>query len=153
MGPFLGGVVLPMSIVIVLRLLRPGLRRLFEDVHIDQARALFRREREWLEARFLTALAKLEPHEAARWDDARWLDEVVWARDRKSRRLLALVGVRLPAAGPFDDDAAPRHATALFEFHKGRWHADGKRLDRTLPAQAFAGNNRIEPVAVANRRA
>ncbi len=149
MGPFLGGVVLPMCIVVLLRIVRPSLRRLFEDVHIDQARLLFRRERERLEARFVTAVAKAEPNEMQRWDEARWLDEVVWARDRKSRRLLALVGVRLFGESPFDD--APRHSTAIFEFHKGRWQADGKHLDRTLPAQAFAGNNRLEPVA--SRRA
>src|SRR4051812_12829718 len=74
-------------------LLRP-LRHAYEDHHVDKARELFRPQREGLEARFLSVLTRIDPVEALRWEDATWQDEVVWARDRRTRRLLALVGVR-----------------------------------------------------------
>jgi hypothetical protein len=129
--------------------LRNPFRQVFQEMHIDHARDLFRAQREWLEARFLTALGRLDPAERLRWDDAHWHDEVVWARDRQTRRLLALIGVHFDAH-PFDDPAepAPRHATALFEYRKGRWIADGKRLDATRPDEAFLRHQRLfEPVA------
>ena len=37
----------------------------------------------------------------------------------------------------------PRHATALFEFRKGRWHVEGKRLDEVRPDEAIGRNQRL----------
>jgi len=123
-----------------------------EEVRFDHARELFRQQREWLEVRFLKALAKADPIESLRWDGAHWHDEVVWARERPSRRLLALIGVHFDP-NPFDDLSTPRprHATALFEFRKGRWQTEGKRLDEIRPDEAFR-HQRFEPV-VTQRRA
>ena len=42
----------------------------------------------------------------------------------------------------------PRHATALFEFRKGHWHVEGKRLDEIRPDEAIGHNQRFEAVVV-----
>ena len=120
-------------------------RNLIEAIRFDKARVQFRQQREWLEARFLSALARVDPPEAIRWDDARWQDEIRWARDRRSRRLLALIGVEFDPS-PFADDASGRHATALFEYRKGRWLADGQRVDSLRPDEALLRHRRYEPV-------
>jgi hypothetical protein len=132
---------------------RPA-RQFAEELHVDQARGLFRQNREWLEARFLGALGKIDAVERMRWEDAHWHDEVLWARDRQTRRLLALIAVHFDA-NAFEDlsDAAPRHSTALFEFRKGRWVAEGKRLDEIRPDEAMLRNHRFEPVVLHPRRA
>jgi hypothetical protein len=128
-------------------------RYLREEFRVDRARDQFRLQREWLEARFLGALSRIDPVERLRWEDARWRDEIVWARDRQTRRLLALVGVEIDSE-PFADevDSPPRQATAMFEFRKGRWHAEGKRLDEIRPDEAFLRHGRFEPLALPHRR-
>jgi len=127
--------------------LRRPLRQIIEDVHVDHARALFHQRREWLEARFISALSRADPVEGQKWDAAHWHDEVLWARDRQSRHLLALVCVHFEP-GPFDLSQEKRHATALFEFRKGQWFVDGKRLDEMRPDQAVGRNLRFEAVVV-----
>ncbi len=150
MGVFIWAVVLPTCLVILWLIVRRPARQFAEELHVDRARELFHQQREWLEARFLGALAKTVPaEERLRWEDAHWHDAVLWARDRQTRRLLALVGVHFNPI-PFEDDADPnpRHATALFEFDKGRWHAEGKRLDEVRPDEAVLSTQRFEPVVL-----
>lgn len=126
---------------------RRPLRQIFEDVHVDRARELFHQQREWLEARFISTLTHADAFEGQRWESASWDDEVLWARDRQTRHLLALVCVHFEPA-PFDLVAMPRHATALFEYRKGRWHVEGKRLDEVRPDEAVGRNQPFEAVAV-----
>jgi hypothetical protein len=121
--------------------------QIFEDVHVDRARELLHQQREWLEARFISALSHIDAAEGQRWESAQWDDEVLWARDRQTRHLLALVCVHFEPA-PFDLLQVPRHATALFEYRKGRWQAEGKRLDEVRPDEAVGRNQRFEAVAV-----
>ncbi len=150
MGWIIWGVILPACLVTAWLIVSRPLRRAIEELRVEQARVLFRRRREWLEAYFLGALGKLDPIERVRWEDARWHDEVHWARDNQTRRLLALVEIRFdPGSSPDDDEpgSLARHATALFEYRKGRWFADGKRLDATLPGEALIGPGRFERVA------
>jgi hypothetical protein len=153
MGFLIWLVILPACMVAAGIIVRRPLRQFTEELHVDHARELFRMQREWLEARFLGALAKIDPAERPRWEDACWHDEVLWARDRQTRRLLALIGVHFDAT-PFEDlaGAAPRHATALFEFRKGRWCADGKRLDEIRPDEAVRRNQRFERVVTHPRQ-
>jgi hypothetical protein len=120
-------------------------RQIVEDVRVEHARALFHQQREWLEARFITTLARADAAEGRRWEAAHWHDEVLWARDRKTRRLLALVCVHFEP-DPFEVSLVQRHATALFEFCGGRWKTDGKRLDEMRPADAVARDHRFEAV-------
>jgi hypothetical protein len=135
--------------VVAWMILRRPFRLSFERMHVDHARDLFHQQREWLEARFLKALSRVDPEEGLRWEEAHWHDEVLWARDRQTRRLLALIGVHFDS-DPFDDPlgARPRHATALFEFRKGRWVAEGKLLDELRPAEAVLRYQRFEPVVL-----
>jgi len=153
MGLLIWGGVLLICLAAAALILRGPLRQLSEEVHAERARELFRQRREWLEADFLGALNKSNPSERVRWEDAQWHDEVLWARDRQTRRLLALIGVHF---GPsfFEEmaDLNARHATALFEFRKGRWHAEGKRLDEVRPDEAVRGSQRFEPVIMHPRR-
>ena len=82
----------------------------------------------------------------ARWEDANWHDEVLWARDRQTRYFLALVCVHFDR-GPLRPSLS-RLATAVFEYRKGRWYAEGKRLDEIRPDEAVGRNRRYEPVAI-----
>lgn len=128
-------------------------RRFREEYRAVLAREQFRFGREWLEARFLDSLARDDPFERLRWEEARWHDEIVWARDRQTRRLLALIEVHFDHDPLIDPpDQPPRHATVLFEYHRGAWRADGTRLDETRPNEAFLRHRRLEPVAIPPRR-
>jgi len=147
MGWLIGLGILPFTVFAAWCVLRRPLRLFFEDLQVDQARDSFRRNRERLEARFLSNLSRVEPREGLRWEDAHWRDEVLWARDRRTRHFLALVRV------DFDPDfhelfQEHRHATAVFEYHNRRWFAEGKRLDQVRPDEAVGRNRRFEPVAV-----
>jgi hypothetical protein len=139
--------VLPVCFVVAWLILRRPLRLFLEDLHLDHARDQFRLQREWLEARFVSSLNQNDPIEGQRWDDAHWHDEVYWARDRQSRRLLALVGVHFES-DPFEVVSTHRMSTALFEYRKGRWSAEGKRLNEVRPDEAVGRNQRFEPVVV-----
>ena len=153
MGMFIWGAVLPACVVSAWLIVRRPVRHLAEELHVDHARSIFRLQREWLEARFLTALGRIDPVERVRWEAAHWHDEVLWARDRQSRVLLALIGVHFDEP-TFEEpgESTPRHATALFEYRKGRWCPDGKRLDEIRPDEAVLRNQRFEPVVTHLRR-
>lgn len=133
--------------------LRKPVRSFLEERDAMRARELFRREREWLEARFLHEMARSDPVEYVRWEDADWHDEVSWARDRQSRRLIALIGVDFPVS-PFasDYEEANRHATAFFEFRAGHWHTDGRHLDALQPSEAFLRHRQLEPIILPARK-
>lgn len=134
---------------VLLRVVWPLVRA----VRAEQARDRFRRGREWLEARFLNALARIDATERLRWEEAHWSDEVVWARDRLSGRLLALVGVEFDP-DPFDElpDHPPRCATVVFEYDRGRWRTEGERLDEIRPHEAFQRRRGLEPFSLPQRR-
>ena len=128
-------------------LMRRPLRQFAEDLHVDRACDVFRMRREWLEARFVSALERVDPIAHLRWEDAHWLNDIYWVRDRQTRVLLALVGVEfrdkeVGLHGP----NVPSRATAVFEFRKGRWHAEGRRLDESNPGDLIFRNPRFEPV-------
>jgi hypothetical protein len=151
MGWLFWGSILPACVAGIALGVRRPLRRALEDLRLERAREQFRQQREWLEARFVGSLARIDPAEHQRWEDAHWQDEIVWARERTSRQLLALTGVAFEPDLIFDLEDTPRHATALFEFRKGRWHAEGKSLDSIRPDEAFLRHQRFEPVAPQRR--
>lgn len=148
------GLVLPGCLVLTWLIIRLSMRQIFEVMQADQAREQFRLRREWMEALFLDSLAKIDPVERLRWEDAHWHDEIVWARDRQTRRFLALAWVHFDP-DPLEEqyaDHPPRLATVVFEHYRGRWHADGKRLDEIRPDEAFLQHHRFEPILLPNRR-
>lgn len=109
-----------------------------------RARESFRLQREVLELRFVVAIAHEDPVEGPRWDDADWQTEVVWARDRHSRHLLALVGVCFEDLGFGAQDF--EHATAIFEYRDGQWHAEGRHVDALRPSEACLRHRQLEPI-------
>jgi hypothetical protein len=130
-----------------------SLRVLRREMREELARRQFRPQRERLEARFLAALGRIDPVEKLRWEDAQWNNEIIWARDRQTHRLLALIGVRFEADPFFDDSGLPpRHSTALFELRGKHWHADGKRLDEVRPDEALLRHQRFVAVVPPERR-
>jgi hypothetical protein len=145
--------VVPFGILAACLILYRPVRHFTEEVHAERARELFRQHREWLEADFLCALGRSSPTERVRWEEAHWHDEILWARDRQTRKLLALIGVHFDTY-LFDDlpDPGTHHATALFEFRGGRWYAEGKRLDEIRPDEVVRRNRRFEPVLMHPRR-
>ena len=146
MGWWIGYVLLPACLLGGWLVLRRPLRQVFDDMNGDQARLLFRRQRELLEARFVSSLSRVDPIEGLRWEDAHWEDEIQWARDRRSRELMALVGVHFDPS-PFLDEGDPnRYATAVFEYRKGAWKSEGICLPATLPHEAYLRHQRIVPV-------
>ncbi len=148
----LAGILVPLCIALACLILRRPFREIREELRFDHARLLFRAHREHLEARFLTLLERNDPFQALRWEDACWHDEVVWARDRKTRRLLALIGVHFEG-NPFNDDQPDQHATAIFEFVQGQWSTEGKFFDETRPDEAVMLHQRLEPIVLHPRRA
>jgi hypothetical protein len=128
-------VVLSFCAVAAWLIVRRMIAAVVEEYQGEVGRQAFRRERERLEFRFLQALERANPEERVRWDDAHWKDEVYWARDRGTRRLLALVGVDLPPSTAADLGRGTT-VTALFEFRRGRWMADGRFVETAAPADA-----------------
>ena len=131
-------------------ILRRPIREILEEVGFEKARQRFRQHRERLEARFVGLLGRLDPDEMARWEEADWGDEVVWARDRRTRTLTALAAVRFNPP-PFSDEPAGI-ATALFEFREGRWTTDAQWFDAMRPDEAVLLQGRLEPVVMHRHR-
>ena len=126
--------------------LRRPVRQIVEDVRVEHARTLFHRNRERLEARFVTTLERSDPDEAERWETAQWDDEVLWARDRHSHRLLALTCVEFEPE-PFELSFGHSHATAIFEFRKGSGvprASASTRCGRKKRSVFFGGSRRFE---------
>jgi hypothetical protein len=151
---FIWGVILPACLAACYIVLRRLSRGLPATAKVERAREHFRYRREWLEAHFLSLLEREDPIERLRWEDASWHDEVVWARDRQTGRLLALIGVHFGAEGfePIPELHGPQHATVIFEYAHGRWRSDGRRLDQIYPHEAFLRHLRYEPVVAPPQR-
>jgi hypothetical protein len=127
-------------------IVRRPMRCLVEARDAERAREAFRRQREHLEAGFVARVVRAHPIEAVRWEEARWGDEIVWARDRQTRNLLALIGVEL------DEGDFGGRATAVFEYRGRRWTAEGRHLDAVEPYEAFYRLRDFEPIVLPQRR-
>jgi hypothetical protein len=146
-----GAAVLSLAVLAVLR--RP-LRRLSRDIQVERARELFRLQRERLELLFLPAAAATGKPRGLRWVECTFEDEVLFARDRRSRELLALAGVtvRFEAVAGGDMEGLPavgdlRSASAVFFFHRGKWQTVGKAVFNMNPGEAVHHfRNRYERV-------
>jgi ABC-type nickel/cobalt efflux system permease component RcnA len=88
MGLLIGAGILLVCVLAAWMVLRRPVRQIVEEVHVDHARELFHQQREWLEARFISALSHGDPAEGHRCESAHWHDEVLLARDRHTRPLL-----------------------------------------------------------------
>src|SRR5262245_27049683 len=120
------------------------LRRLGREIQVERAKELFRLQRERLEMLFLPAAAATGKPRGLRWLECQFEDEVIFARDRRSRELVALVAVtiRFEAVEGSDMEGLPavgnlRNASAVFFFHRGQWHTAGKAVYNMNPAEAI----------------
>jgi hypothetical protein len=113
-------------------------------VNLDHARRSFHRRREWLEARFLTLAGQSGKPRGLRWVDCEFEDDVAFARDRRTRRYRALVGVSILfeaiEGGEMEHVEAVANrkaATVVFSQDGPAWEVDGRALFNLNPAQTI----------------
>lgn len=125
--------------VVVWRPVRAARREKF----LARAKREFHRQREQLEARFLTRAAATGKPRGLRWADCNFEDDVTYTRDRKSGRLSAFVAVTIgfeaiQGGGMEDNENVGnlRAATAVFDYDRVRWNTDGRAIFNLNPIQA-----------------
>ncbi len=107
------------------------------------ARLQFADERAELEAMFLKAAAATGKPRGLNWEKCQLGDEHVFAVDRVTGELFAMVGATISftaiAGGDMEDVEAVgnlRYATAVFVYRRGSWHSNGQSMFNLEPAQA-----------------
>ncbi len=113
-------------------LLRPG-RQAREADRLSRLQRDFHRQREQLEAKFIDRAAAQGKPRGLRWIDVSFDDDVVYARDRKSGSLKALVSIEVSfeaiAGGGMEEVEAVsrvRAATGEFRHDGNRWITHGR---------------------------
>lgn len=108
---------------------------------LARAQRDFHRQREFLEAKFIERAAASGKPRGLRWIDVQFDDDVVYARDRRSRRLKALVAVAVSfeaVEGEGMEDVAAvsnvRAATAEFLHDGTRWATEGRVYFNLAPS-------------------
>jgi len=109
-----------------------------------QAKEDFRRGREKLEAQFFATAARRGVPRGLAWVRCDFADEVVFARDKSNRELLALVlvtiGFEAIEGGGMEEVEAVsrlRAASALFRYHGDAWSTDGRPMMNLEPREAI----------------
>lgn len=135
-------VVVIVLLAIALIVWRP-FRAFSREVQLERARELFLLQRERLEMHFVKAAAASGKPRGLRWKDCEWESEVVFARERQSAQLAALVSITIQfeAVPGGDMEGLPavgnlRNASAVFFFHRGHWHTVGKAIFNMNPDEA-----------------
>ena len=113
--------------------------------NVGHARRLFQQQRERLELKFFQAAAASGKPRGLRWKAIDWESGAEFARERASGQLAALVGVtiRFEAVEGSDMEGLPavgnlRNASAVFFFHRQRWHTTGRTVFNLNPDEALA---------------
>ena len=121
------------------------LYRLGREVQSERAREAFKLSRERLADVFLQAAAATGKPRGLRWVSCEFTDDFTLVRDRKTRKLAALIPVTIQfepvPGGEMEDVPAagiPRPATAVFHFRRGDWVSDGHALFNVTPENAVA---------------
>lgn len=109
-----------------------------------QARELFHRRREWLEAKFVTLASTSGKPRGLTWVNCDFDNAVCFARDRKTCQLRALVAVTISfeavEGGGMEEVEAVgnlRAATAVFHYQANEWATDGRTLFNLNPEEAI----------------
>ena len=112
---------------------------------LKRARETFQLRREWLEADFVSRAEASGKPRGLRWVNCDFEDGVAFARDRRTGRYRALVGVTISfeaiEGGGMEDVEAVgnlRAATVVFRLDEPEWRADGRALFNLNPAEAIA---------------
>ena len=131
------GLIGGMAAAFLLRPIRAGRR----SEKLARAQRDFHRQREQLEAKFIDRAAASGKPRGLRWTDVVFDDDVIYARDRRSRKLKALVAVEvsfeaIEGGGMEDVEAVSnvRAATAEFLFDGTRWCTDGRVYFNLAPS-------------------
>lgn len=113
---------------------------------LSRAQRDFHRQREQLEAKFFDRAAASGKPRGLRWSDIRFYDDVLYARERRTGSLKALVAIDVSfeaiAGGGMEEVEAVstvRAATAEFLYEEsrwdqGRWATDGRVYFNLLPS-------------------
>jgi hypothetical protein len=111
---------------------------------VPQIQKQFLQQREHLEAAFFAAAGASGKPRGLRWKDCEWESEVAFARERRTRRLAALVAVTIAfeaiEGGDMEGVAAVgnlRNASAVFFYDGGRWRTTGKAIFNLNPGEAI----------------
>ena len=117
--------------------------RLFgHHIQIERTQQLFLLQHDRLEAQFFQAAAARGEPPGLRWKSCAFDENVLFARERTTGQLTALVGMRAELESVENANGQPRpaeelrQAAALFYFRRGHWHAGKAILDMT-PAQVL----------------
>lgn len=120
------------------------LRTALIEQKLAAARRDFRRQREWLEARFLTVASQSGKPRGLAWANCEFADEVAFARERRTGELRALVAVSISftavEGGGMEENPNVgnlRAATAVFLHRLGHWETDGRAIMNLSPHQAI----------------
>jgi hypothetical protein len=117
---------------------------------LARARREFHQQREHLEAKYWRLAAASGKPRGLAWVDCDFADDVVYARDKRSGGLTALVGVTIrfeaiEGGGMEEVEAVSnlRAATAVFHLDQGRWTTQGRAIFNLNPAETiqYYGNN------------
>jgi hypothetical protein len=110
---------------------------------VPEVQRSFLQQREHLEATFFAAAAASGKPRGLRWANCEWESEVVFARERQTGRLAALVAVTIAfeavEGGDMEGVEAVgnlRNASAVFFFDAGRWRTTGKAIFNLNPGEA-----------------
>ncbi len=109
-----------------------------------RAMETFRLRREQLEAQFVRAVSSSGRPRGLLWKDVEFADEITFALQRDSHRLVALVAVTVAfeaePGGPMEEVEAVgrlRSATAVFVEGSRGWEAPGRVIFNLQPQQAL----------------
>ena len=140
LGWWIGGGVL---VVAVVALVARGLWLLGRAVHVERCRELFRLQHERFEEQLLKAASATGLPRGLKWMACRITGDAVLVRDTATGGIVALVPVQIDfvplEGGDMEDVPAarePRPSTAVFTFHKGTWHTNGRVVFNHTPDQA-----------------
>lgn len=133
---------------------RRGHRR--RERHVASALALFKIQREQLEAKFFDLACMSGRPRGLRWQDCDWQHGTAFAWDLESGLLTAFVAVNIRFEAIAGEDmeevtavSTLRDATAVFHYQRGRWGTGGKALFNMNPTDAVARlGPQCEPVSV-----
>ena len=108
---------------------------------VARAQRDFHRQREPLEAKFIEIAASRGKPRGLRWVDVDFDDDVVYARDRRSRQLKALVAIEVSFEAiegggmeEVENVAKAKAATAEFLYDGSRWTTEGKVYFNLAPS-------------------
>jgi len=131
-------------LALVVIVLLPVRQKRRTEALLANGRESFHLRREWLEARFLTMAGQSGKPRGLRWSNCDFDDDVSFARDRRTGRPRALVGVTIsfeaiPGGGMEEVEAVGnlRAATVVFRLDGPEWETDGKACFNLSPAQTI----------------